>query len=55
MAKIRIGMAGCGDVAHHTYLSNLSRMHQEGILEFVAVCDVVPERAYEAQRRTGVP
>jgi predicted dehydrogenase len=30
-------------------------MHQEGLLDYVAVCDIIPERAYEAQRRTGVP
>jgi len=55
MAKTRVGIVGCGDVAYHTYLSNLARMHQEGILDFVAVCDVIPERVHETQRRTGVP
>ena len=55
MAKTRIGLVGCGDVAHHTYLPNLTRMHQQGILDFVAVCDIVPERVSEAQARTGAP
>jgi predicted dehydrogenase len=30
-------------------------MHQRGILDFVAVCDMVPERVSAAQNRTGDP
>ena len=55
MAKTRVGIAGCGDVAQHTYLPNLTRMDHQGILDFTAVCDIIPERAYDAQQRYGVP
>jgi predicted dehydrogenase len=55
MPKTKIGVVGCGDVSQRRYLPTIAGMHQRGILDFVAVCDMVPERVSAAQDRTGVP
>ena len=55
MANTKVGIVGCGDVAQHTYLPNLTRMDRQGLFDFVAVCDIIPERVNGAQQRYGVP
>ena len=41
MARIRVGVAGCGNVSEH-YLADLKRSPQ---VEVVSVCDVIEQRA----------
>lgn len=55
MSKVKVGIVGCGDVAQGVYLPNLTRMSQEGIFDFVAACDMVPERIAIARDVYGVP
>jgi predicted dehydrogenase len=55
MAKIRIGVLGAGDVARHTYLPGIARLHQEGVLEFTAVCDAIEDRVRDAAATYGIP
>lgn len=55
MAKLRIGVVGCGDVAQHTYLPGLARLHREGVLEFVAVADSIEGRAAALAQKHAVP
>ena len=55
MSKIRIGVVGCGDVAQHTYLPGLARLHREGSLDFVAVADAIEGRAAAFAERYSVP
>lgn len=54
MAKLKVGMIGCGDVAQHTYLPGLARMDKEGLLEFTAISDVLEDRVRLAQDRYGI-
>jgi predicted dehydrogenase len=54
MAKLKVGIIGCGDVAQHTYLPDLARMHKEGLLDFVAVSDLLEDRVRPAQSRYGI-
>ena len=55
MAKLRVGMVGCGDVAQHTYLPDLTRMDRAGLIEFVAVSDALADRVNKAQKEYGIP
>ena len=55
MSKLRIGVVGCGDVAQHTYLPGLARLHREGVLDFVAVADSVEGRAAALAEKYAVP
>lgn len=55
MGKIRIGVLGAGDVAQHTYLPGIARLAREGRLDFVAICDVVQERARNAALQHAIP
>jgi predicted dehydrogenase len=51
MAKINIGVVGCGDAAQRVYLPEFHRIEDRALL--VAVCDRVEERAVTARRRFG--
>lgn len=55
MSRVKVGIVGCGDVAQGVYLPNLTRMAHEGLFDFVAACDMVPERIALAQSKYGVP
>lgn len=52
MEKIRIGIAGCGDIAFRSYLPAIAEMAEQ--VELAAVCDVDPERLRQAQEEYGV-
>ena len=52
MAKIRVGVAGCGSVGEHAYLPDLAASPH---VELAAVCDVDEERARRVARRHAVP
>ncbi|HYM70927.1 MAG TPA: Gfo/Idh/MocA family oxidoreductase [bacterium] len=55
MPRMRVGVAGCGDVAQHTYLPGLARLTRDGCLDLAAVADPVAGRAAEMAQRHGVP
>ncbi len=52
MKRIRAGLVGCGDVAHHTYLPNLAA---SPFVELACVCDMIKDRARTAAERFNVP
>ena len=51
MAKVKIGVVGCGDVAFWRYLSAIAALEEKA--ELVAVCDIVEERAQRAREEFG--
>lgn len=48
---LRIGIIGCGGIAHQKHFPALSRNNR---VEIVAFCDIIPERAEEAAKKFGV-
>jgi len=52
MAKIKVGIVGCGGIANQKHLPALSR--NDGV-EVVAFCDIVVERAQKAAKEYGTP
>ncbi|MGH2584747.1 MAG: Gfo/Idh/MocA family protein, partial [Dehalococcoidia bacterium] len=48
-------MVGCGVIAEIMHLPGLRAMHDMGLAELVAVCDVREEQARAAAARFGVP
>jgi len=55
MARIRIGVLGAGDISRSTYIPGTARLAREGILDFVAVCDQIEDRARSAAAAHGIP
>lgn len=53
MAKLKIGIVGCGNIAMTKHLPNLSKFQDR--CEIVAFCDVIPERAEQAKNQYGAP
>ncbi|WP_412990386.1 Gfo/Idh/MocA family protein [Pediococcus siamensis] len=53
MAKLRIGIIGCGGIAHNKHFPALSQFKDE--VDLVAFCDIIPERAEESAKNFGVP
>ena len=53
MKKIRIGLVGCGTIAHIMHLPGIETMREMGLVELVAVCDVFEEKARAAAERYG--
>ena len=47
MAKIRLGIVGCGGIVSRSHMVGLDR--DEDIIEVTAVCDVVEERLNNAR------
>ncbi len=50
MAKIRIGIVGCGFIANRKHLPMLS-LHED--VEVVAFCDIIKERAVASAKNFG--
>lgn len=50
MAKLKVGVIGCGSIARYRHLPEYADNHR---VEIQAVCDVVKERAQEAADRYG--
>jgi predicted dehydrogenase len=50
---VKVGVVGCGDVAHKSYLPALARYSERARL--TAVCDADPARAERAAKTYGVP
>ncbi|MHC8969548.1 Gfo/Idh/MocA family oxidoreductase [Priestia aryabhattai] len=51
MAKVKIGVIGCGSIAQHRHLPEYKMNEQ---VELVAVCDINTERANSVARQYGV-
>lgn len=51
MAKVKVGVVGCGDIANRNYLPGIVALKEKA--ELVAVCDIIPERAQRAKERFG--
>lgn len=52
MAKIRVGIVGCGFIANRKHLPMMS-LHED--VEIVAFCDIIKERAVASAKQFGVP
>ena len=50
--KVRVGIIGCGGIAHGKHLPSLAKLPH---VELVAFCDVVREKAAAAAEKYGVP
>jgi predicted dehydrogenase len=55
MGNVRVGVIGCGDVAQHSYVPGLRKLHEQGVIQLEALCDTQPGRAADMARRLGVP
>ena len=53
MSKIKVGIIGCGGIANQKHLPALSR-HSD-MVEIVAFCDIIEERAVKAAKEYGTP
>ena len=53
MRRINVGVVGCGNISG-IYLTNLTGMFA-GIVNVVAVCDLIPEKALDAKERYNIP
>ncbi len=53
MAKIKIGIIGCGGIANGKHMPSLKKLSDKA--EMVAFCDIIVERAEEAKKNYGTP
>lgn len=53
--KVRIALVGCGTIALGMHLPGIQAMAGMGLVELVAVCDAIEEKAQSAAARFGVP
>ena len=53
MAKLRIGIIGCGGIANGKHMPSLKKLSDKA--EMVAFCDIIIERAEEAKKNYGTP
>ncbi|MDR2656933.1 MAG: Gfo/Idh/MocA family oxidoreductase [Oscillospiraceae bacterium] len=51
MAKLQVGIIGCGGIANGKHLPALKRIKE---VELVAFCDIIPEKAEKAAKKYGV-
>ena len=47
MAKLRVGIIGCGGIANSKHMSALKKIEE---VEMVAFCDIIIERAEKAAK-----
>ena len=55
MAKLKIGIIGCGGIANQKHLPGMKQQVEKGRVELVAFCDLIPERAEKAAKEYGTP
>lgn len=55
MDKIRIALAGCGAIANIMHLPGIQTMQEMGLVELIAVSDVVVEKARDTAERFAIP
>jgi predicted dehydrogenase len=53
MAKLKIGIIGCGGIANQKHMPSLSRLSD--LCEMTAFCDIIEERAVKAAQKYGGP
>ena len=53
MKKVNVGVVGCGNISS-IYLTNLTGMFSD-VVNVAAVCDLIPEKAQEAQKKYSIP
>ena len=51
MAKLKIGIVGCGGIANQKHLPAMKA--NSDLCEIVAFCDIIPERAQKAAEGTA--
>jgi predicted dehydrogenase len=51
MNRVRIGLVGTGTIAHIMHLPGIEAMREMGLVDLVAVCDVVEDKARAAAER----
>ena len=52
MARLRIGIIGCGGIANGKHMPSLKAVDRA---DMVAFCDLIPERAEKAAKEYGIP
>ena len=52
MAKLRVGIIGCGGIANSKHMSALKKIEE---VEMVAFCDIILEKAEKAVKEYGTP
>lgn len=52
MAKVRVGIVGCGGIANQKHMPSLKQFPERA--EMVAFCDIIEERAVKAAKEYGV-
>lgn len=55
MDKVKIALAGCGAIANILHLPGIQSMEEMGLVELVAVCDVVADKARDTAARFAAP
>ena len=50
-----IGIIGCGGIANGKHLPSIKKLADRGVLEIVAFCDLIEEKAVEAAKKYGTP
>lgn len=53
MSTLKIGIIGCGGIAHAKHLPALAKLTD--LAEMIAFCDIIEERAEIAAKQYGVP
>ena len=53
--KVRVGIIGCGGIANGKHLPSIKKLADQGILEIVAFCDLIEEKAVKAAKEYGTP
>jgi len=51
MAKVKVGVVGCGDIAFRSYLTGIAALGEKA--ELVAVCDIIEKWAQRAKEKYG--
>ena len=49
----KIALAGCGRISKN-HIDAITKLKEEGLVELVACCDIISERAIEAAMKAGV-
>ncbi|MEG2597272.1 MAG: Gfo/Idh/MocA family oxidoreductase, partial [Oscillospiraceae bacterium] len=53
MKKVKVGIIGCGGIANGKHLPALKHLVEQDIIELVAFCDIIEERAVKAAKEFG--
>ena len=53
--KVRVGIIGCGGIANGKHMPAIKKLADKGVLEIVAFCDIIEEKAVKAAKEYGTP